>query len=471
MEARPVRVPIVTNPVAVAAGSAHTCAIRQGGATLCWGANGAGQLGDGSTRTLPIPVRVDGLGAATDVVAGGAFTCARGGGDGVFCWGDDRYGQLAIARTTSRPRAAPVASLAGAVDLATGGAHGCAVLKGAPQAVTCWGANQAGQLGDGTTTDRATAREVKGLEATSVGAGAAHTCATVEGGALWCWGRGGSGQLGRTRAVDTPSPAMVPLDPAARVAGVALGEAHTCATLDDGTARCWGANGEGQLGDGTLVSQPLAGAAPRVGGPTPLLAIATLAAGDAHTCARLADGQVRCWGRGTRGQLGWGSAASSSVPVTASLTSGAHALAAGAAHACAAIDDGLACWGANGEGQLGAAPGADVTAPQPVTGLASARGVAAGAAHSCAVTDGRTVVCWGDNDDGQLGDGTTTSSAAPVAVAGLTDVEQLSAGTAYTCARRTDGSVWCWGDNDAGQLGDDAPLASSTPRLARLACR
>jgi alpha-tubulin suppressor-like RCC1 family protein len=406
-----------------------------------------------------------------EVVAGSAFTCARGGADGVFCWGDDRYGQLAIGRTTSRPRAAPVASVAGAVDLATGAAHGCAVLKGAPQAVTCWGGNQAGQLGDGTTVDRATAREVKGLEATSVGAGAAHTCATVEGGALWCWGRGGSGQLGRTRAVDTPSPAMVPLDPALRVASVALGAAHTCATMDDATARCWGANGDGQLGDGTLTSQPLAATAATVGGAKPLTAIAALAAGDAHTCARLADGDVRCWGNGKRGQLGWGMAVSSPVPVTATVTSAARGVSAGAAHSCAATDEGIACWGANGSGQLGAQPDADVTAPALVAGLANPRFVAAGAAHSCAVTEARTVVCWGGNDDGQLGDGTNTASAAPVAVAGLTDVEQLGAGAAHTCARRTDGSVWCWGDNDAGQLGDDAPLASTTPRLARLACR
>jgi alpha-tubulin suppressor-like RCC1 family protein len=480
MEARPARVPIVTNPVAVAAGGAHTCAIRRGGATLCWGANGSGQLGNGSTSTLPIPVKVNDLGAATKVVAGSTFTCARGGGDAVFCWGDDRYGQLALGKTTSRPRAAPVPSIAGASDLATGAAHGCAIVGGAaagdagagtPQPVACWGANQAGQLGDGSTMDRSIARPVTGLEATRVSAGVAHSCAIAEGGALWCWGRGGSGQLGRTRAVDTPSPAMVPLAASARVVGAALGDTHTCAALSDGTARCWGANGDGQLGDGTSTAQPLATVAPAVGGATPLAGIEALTAGDGHTCARLADGGVRCWGRGTRGQLGAAATTSSATPVTTPLASPADDVTAGAAHTCAATAGGeVACWGANDDGQLGAPPSAGASSPATVATLDGVRGVAAGGGHTCAVTQARTVVCWGANDDGQLGDGTTKASATPLPVLGLTEVEQLGAGATHTCARRADGGVWCWGDNSAGQLGDDAPLWRGMPQLARLTC-
>jgi alpha-tubulin suppressor-like RCC1 family protein len=486
--ATPTLVPIVTNPVAVATGAQHTCAIRQGGATLCWGGNTSGQLGDGSLSTVPIPVPVSGLGPMAAIVAGGAFTCGRADDGATFCWGDDRYGELGLGSTTLRTRPTRVATIAGATELAAGAAHTCVVSRdGGPAGATtghvsCWGANQAGQLGDATMADRARPESIKGeIDATSLAAGLAHTCAVTGDGALWCWGRAGSGQLGPGRNVDTPQPTPVALTAGAVVRGVAAGEAHTCAALANHTALCFGANGDGQLGDGTTKDRATPAAVLDDAGAAALGPVDSVVAGAGHACARLTDGGVRCWGRGAEGQLGDGAAKSAALPVRPMLRNAAPtpgmALAAGAAHTCA-LDTvgGVWCWGRGAEGQLGVGPlgvGGGATgepAPVAVAVVASARGLAAGRAHTCALAGDGTVLCWGANAFGELGDGTTTDRSTPAPVVGLDGVEQLAAGDAHTCARRTDGTTWCWGADGSGQLGDDAVLTHNTPQLARLAC-
>jgi alpha-tubulin suppressor-like RCC1 family protein len=478
---QPVAVPIVDNPIAVAAGALHTCAIRQGGATLCWGNNSAGQLGEGTTSSLPTPVPVTDLVTGVQVVAGDEFSCARTSDDALFCWGDNHYGQLGIGSATIRPRAAPVPSVTDAAGLAAGGAHTCVVTDkmtatGHERRAACWGENQAGQLGYNDTVDRSTAKDTKvEIDAVEIAAGLEHTCARAEDGKLWCWGRGQGGRLGPDHMVDAKLPSAITLPPGVAVVGVAAGDAHTCVVRQDGTALCWGTNGDGQLGDGTTMDRP--GPAPVLGsdGLTPLGMIDGLAAGAYHTCAR-SWGVIRCWGRGTRGQLGDGARLSRPLPANVAPHSGdiairATAVAAGADHACALDDSGeVWCWGRGTEGQLGTGETADAPTPLNVLTLSSARNVATGGAHSCAITADRTVTCWGANDDGQLGDGTTETSAAPRPVPGLTDAEQLSAGASHTCARRTDGTVWCWGGNFAGQLGDGVLLARSDPLLARLSC-
>jgi alpha-tubulin suppressor-like RCC1 family protein len=470
----PTAVRLVPDPIAVAAGAGHTCAIRKSGETLCWGANADGQLGEGSTSALPIPAAVTPLGAVADVVAGGSFSCALDAHGALFCWGDDHFGQLGIGRAVFRAQPAPVPSVSDAVDVASGAGHTCVVAgaSGAPKTVLCWGANQAGQLGDATVVDHSSATPVKGgFDAATVAAGMAHTCAIADGGALFCWGRGLAGQLGLgpSRMIDMVTPAEVPLVRPAL--SVAAGDAHTCVALDSGTAECWGANADGQLGDGTTTDHSKPAPVFAVAG-TPLEAIDAIVAGAGHTCAHLSDGGLRCWGRGDDGQLGDDASTMRALPVAISLgPPPGTAISAGAAHTCA-LDavGGVWCWGRGDDGQLGA--GDAVGAPAPVAVLnvaAGARGVAAGGAHTCAIAEDETVRCWGANDDGQLGaDGPSSSMPAPVP--GLTKVVQLGAGATHTCARRDDGSIWCWGGNTAGQLGDGDALSQLRPQLARLAC-
>jgi alpha-tubulin suppressor-like RCC1 family protein len=481
---RPTAVAGIPDPIAVGVGAQHTCAVRSSGETLCWGNNNAGQLGEGTMTALPAPVRVNGVGHAAALAAGGTFSCAETSDGAVYCWGDDHYGQLGIGSAVVRPVAAAVARVAGATSVAAGGAHTCAVasVDGGDLGVACWGADQAGQLGDNATDDRATPAETKVAidQAAAVAAGATHTCARTQDGLLYCWGRGSSGQLGLGpgRLVDEPLPAPVP-GLGTRVVSVAAGDAHTCAALADGSAACWGAGDEGEIGDGAAMDRSSPTVVSGLDGQSTPDRAAEVAAGSAHTCARLADGTLRCWGRGGDGQIGDGAAETRTTPATPALVApgdgpgaaaSATGVAAGAAHSCA-LDAGgqVWCWGRGDSGQLGGAM-LGVLTPAPVPDVSGALAVTAGAAHTCAITAARTVVCWGANDQGQLGGGDTDTGREHVEVTGLGDVLAVSAGAAHTCAVRQGGEVWCWGSNTAGQLGDGAVLTRTTAELARISC-
>jgi alpha-tubulin suppressor-like RCC1 family protein len=480
----PAPVRLVPDPVAVAAGASHTCAIRQGGAILCWGANAHGQLGEGSTSTLPIPAVVTGLPAVIDVAAGGGYSCARDARGALFCWGDDHYGQLGVGRAVTRAQPVQVVGVSKAVAVAAGAGHTCVVSSagGATKSVQCWGANQAGQLGDATTVDRASAAPVKGgFDAASVAAGMAHTCAVADGGALFCWGRGHDGQLGPRRLIDTNTPLDVPL--ARPALSVTAGDAHTCAVLDDGTAACWGSNADGQLGDGSMTDHSQPAPVKAGDGTTANLGpVERLSAGAGHTCAHLSAKTVSCWGRNADGQLGDGSKVSRLLPIGVSIGGvasgvGALAVSAGAAHTCALDDAGTVwCWGSGKDERLGLSDTNDLLAPSMPTSLFGMLTVAAGGAHTCAIGPEHGVLCWGANDQGQVGQvgqaslGPSSPPAMPVA--SLAGVGQLAAGAAHTCAiREEDGTVWCWGSNTSGQLGDGDALAQTKPQLSRLNCR
>jgi alpha-tubulin suppressor-like RCC1 family protein len=206
--------PTAARAVAVTAGSDHTCAIDVTGQAWCWGRGDGGQLGDGATTDQPAPVAVTLPGGLTvaSLSAGGAHTCAVGTAGGVWCWGADDRGQLGLGApgaVVASP--ASVAGIGGAASgVSAGGAHSCAEV--ADGSVWCWGANDSGQLGDGTTVDRATPARVAGA-AGAVSAGALHTCASAAGHTS-CWGSDTSGQLGdgATLTISAPELAHVGCD-------------------------------------------------------------------------------------------------------------------------------------------------------------------------------------------------------------------------------------------------------------------
>ncbi|HMA91119.1 MAG TPA: chromosome condensation regulator RCC1, partial [Polyangiaceae bacterium] len=199
---------------------------------------------------------------------------------------------------------------------------------------------------------------------------------------------------------------------------------------------------------------------------TGLTGVAQIAVGYHHTCARLTDGTVKCWGNGG---LGDGTTTQRLTPVAVTGLTGAVEIATRSAHTCALLTGGtVKCWGGNVYGQLG--DGTTTTprlTPVAATGLTGVAEISAGQGHTCArLTDG-TVKCWGHNELGQLGYGATTYvQMTPVAVTGLTGAAEISAGYYYhTCARLTDRTVKCWGTNSTGQLGDGTTTQRTTPTV------
>ncbi|MEW6684124.1 MAG: S8 family serine peptidase [Nitrospirota bacterium] len=358
---------------------------------------------------------------------------------------------LAAATLPAPPPAPP------GVSIDTGGYHSCGVISGA---LRCWGNNAYGGLGNGTTTNSTTGVPVSGIStATSVSTGALHTCARLSDSTVRCWGYNYSGQLGDGTTTHRLTPVSVSNLGGAAIA-IATGSFHTCALLSGGTVRCWGQNNYGQLGDGTTTNRPTPVSVSNLGGT----ALAITADGS-HTCALLSTASVRCWGYNPWGQLGNGTKAISvTTPVTVSGISSATAVAAGGGHTCARLSNStVRCWGRNQYGQLGNGTMSDATTPVTVSGISTASAISGGGSHTCAILADSTVRCWGYNSFGQLGNGTTTNATTPVTVSGINTATGMSAGGHGTCSRLSDGTARCWGFNNYGQLGNGTTTNSSIP--------
>ena len=340
----------------IAAGGLHSCAITSVGGVKCWGANGQGELGNGSSaRNSATPVDVVGLTSGVTAIAAGHsfYSCALTSGGGVKCWGGNQYGQLGNGSTALRSGPVDVSGLtSGVIAIAAGSAHACALTTGG--GVKCWGKNGFGALGNGTQSPTSlTPVDVVGLASgvTALAAGAGHTCALTSGGGVKCWGGNYSGELGNG---GSPSISLSPVDVAGLTSGVTAIASywqHTCALTSGGGVKCWGSNRSGQLGNGSTTDS---NTAVDVTGLTS--GVTGIAAGFAETCAVTSPGGVKCWGDNHYGALGNGSTVSVSLtPVDVSgLTSGVGAIAAGQYHVCAVTSTGgVKCWGQDDNGQLG----------------------------------------------------------------------------------------------------------------------
>jgi len=347
-------------PGMLAAGDAHGLAARPDGVVWAWGANSAGQLGDGTTTARSIPVMVTGLTGVRAVAAGSHHSLALMTDGTLRAWGSGAQGQLGDGQTDTRTMPVAVASLSNVVAVAASGQHSVALT--ADGLVWTWGSNNNGQLGDGTTTPRLVPVQVTGLtNAIGISAGTSHTLALDTTGRVWAWGNNASGQLGDGTTTSHLVPVVV--GGIAQVAQIAAGADSSYAVLADGAMRAWGDNASGQLGDGTLLRRL---------SPVPVLDVTLLsqaAAGSGHALALDGAGGIWAWGGNAHGQLGDGTTTARSLAL-------------------------------------------------PVAGLPHVVQAVAGAQHSLALTSDGTIWSWGRNTSGQLGDGTTVTRLMPVQVAG-----------------------------------------------------
>jgi alpha-tubulin suppressor-like RCC1 family protein len=366
--------------------SGHTCVVTTGGGVKCWGDNTYGQLGDGTTVNRAAPTAVNGLeGGVAAVVVGAEHSCALTSTGAVVCWGDNSAGQLGDGTSILRTTPTPVSGLAsGITAIAAGLYHTCALTT--VGGAVCWGNNAVGQLGDGTTTSRRTPTAVIGLpSAASViaASGSQHTCAVTASGGAWCWGLNSNGQLGDGTTTSKSTPVAVS-GLGNGVVAVVAGGWHTCAVTTSGGLQCWGYNGSGQLGDGTTTDRwTPAGVNGLSSG------VAGVAAGQQQSCAVTTAGGLRCWGANGNGELGDGTTTSRSTPVQVNgLESQVTAFAVGRWHACAVITDGdVLCWGRNEFGQVGDGSTATRLTPVRVLGFGQA-------AMSDLTGDGRSDIVW-----------------------------------------------------------------------------
>jgi alpha-tubulin suppressor-like RCC1 family protein len=348
----------------VSAGSNTTCGVTTAGVGYCWGNNGIGQLGNGSTSNSTTPFKVAGGLTFSSVSTGSLQNYACG--------------------------------------LATGGA------------AYCWGYNDYGQLGRGNLTNSTSPVAVTGnltFTALTVGGGG-QACGLVAGGAAWCWGWNGSGQLGNP-AGGAFSSTPVPVSGGLAFSGISAGQnGTTCGIATGGNAYCWGNNVDGEIGNGTTTNS---GTPVAVSGG---LTFKSISAGFASTCGLTPGGAAFCWGDNSWGELGNGSTTNSKIPVAVGGGFTFSAISMGDAFACGVTTAGAAyCWGYNGLGQLGIGTTKNSSTPVPVPGGLTYVSISAGYAIACAVTPGGAAYCWGDNSSGQIGNRTTIQALLPELVA------------------------------------------------------
>ncbi len=457
---------LTTGVATIDAGNGSTCALLNTGTVRCWGTGVYGGLNDdGSTYQSTVPLEIVGLSAGVLAIGvGNNHACAALATGGVRCWGRNDAGQLGDGTTETHFAPVQVVGINERISaLALGRYYSCALTE--QGRVKCWGQNAEGQLGNGTIVAQHTPTDVSGLHVrvTAITAGVSHTCALAEAGNVMCWGNPeftGAGEI--TIGIWQTVPRNV-IGLPARVIALDANWTHTCTLLETENVYCWGQNFAGQLGNNTTVTQwtpTLVPGAYRFGHTS-------IATGPMHTCAITSNGSVFCWGDDRYGQLGSGRFLRRNTASAVSLDETSRTIDLGINHSCAVTTQGaVKCWGSNGSQRLSSSPFQNESTPMTVMGLQQDIHTAAvGNSHSCVLTETNGVKCWGGNWLGQLGGGIDMPwPETLVDVAGLSDnVTAIAVGTHHSCALRTDGRVQCWGYNRDGQLGDGTTIDRNAP--------
>lgn len=451
----------------IAAGGHHTCGlVASTGALKCWGNNASGQLGDGTGVDRLTPVVIDSGVLYSSIVNGSSGTCGIVAIVGTLkCWGDNSYGQLGDGTTTLRMTPTAVDFGVAYLQSSIFTQHACGILANT-YALKCWGTNSYGELGDQNPTIQPLAQPIDATESyQKISVGSGSTCGILtSSGALKCWGLNNVGQIGDGTTTNRYSPTLI--DPGVAYADIAVGGTFICGVTTLGALKCAGFNGSGQLGDGTTTAR-LTPVAIDQG-----VLYSQVTAGSIHACGIVASsGVVKCWGYNVNGQIGDGTTTTRMSPVVVDPGTSYSQIAAGSGHTCGIVAStrALKCWGGNNRGQLG--DGTNTPSSLPVlvdAGVAYAQ-VATGYDISCGVVYGTGILkCWGRNFYGQIGDGTSTNRSLPTVIDSGTAYAQVKTSTgASTCGIVAGtGALKCWGQNYNGEVGDGSTNQRSLPVLS-----
>ena len=452
----PVQTRGLTGVVAIAAGEWHSMALRGDGTVWGWGRNDYGQVGDGSITPVPgaiqksTPSQVSGLTAVVAISGGGQQNAAQKSDGTVWTWGHNVFGEIGDGTTTQRITPVPVGGLvlAGFTGIAAGSRHSLALKSDGT--VWAWGQNDMGQIGDGTTTQRQAAVQVRGLTlVTAISAGDKFSVALKGDGTVWAWGSGSEGQLGDgTTAQQKLTPGLV--SGLAGVVAISSGHEHSLALKGDGTVWAWGYNGGGQIGDGTNGQR----AAPvQISG---LTGVVSIAAGWEDSLALKGDGTVWGWGSNYHKELGDGTSTAHTTPIAVGGFTGVLAIAAGENDSLALKSDGTVWglgrddWSQFGDGVITGSGMVERAVPVQTSGLSGLVAISAGFVHGLGLKSDGTVWKWGSDSFGS----NVAANPTAVQVSGLSGMVAIAGGEWHSLALKSDGTIWSWGRNAEGQLGD-----------------
>ena len=465
----------------VGLGWTHSCAVTETGAVECWGRNEFGQLGDGSNIDSQVPIPAAGLGGrgiplsdtatrtATPMDPTATKTSA-----GMVKPTATKTSAGAVTPTVTRTAAAPTPTTSRLPmifsDVSSGNDFNCALVESTR--VFCWGAGESGQLGNGTKSDSPVPAEVEGLgedPILSLEAGQSHACVITARGLMKCWGANDHGQLGDGTTVDSTVPVTASVI-GEDVIAMALGADFTCVrTGKENKAKCWGGNGHGQLGNGKTEDSRT---------PVEVKGLQAdvnfLSAGAFSVCANTFWHEVYCWGENASGQLGDGTDAERhSAVAVKGLGLNFDLMSVGINHVCGLSGTGeVQCWGGNHSGQLGDGTTVNRYTAVYVRKMLRAVVVQSGDAVSCALTDLFEVKCWGSAETRVMGRPDCQDAGPlcrePVTVAPFPGrIIGLSVGNRHACAETETGGFYCWGINTHGQLGDGTKEDSFIPAAVR----
>ncbi len=350
------------------------------------------------------------------------------------------------------------------VSVEVGQFHSCGISTDG--FVYCWGVNDAGQVSSmpsvapclGVRCHRAPSRVAEVPQFVSVSAGFRNTCGVVTGGVVYCWGVNDAGQLGNGSSI-IASDVPVAVSGGLVFSSVSVGTNHVCGVVMGGSVYCWGFNFDGELGTGSTESRNV---------PTKVTSsevFVSVTGGERHTCGLTVNAMAYCWGFNFDGQLGADdSTFQSAVPLAVAGGLTLAGVSAGRLHTCGLATDGKTyCWGANRDGQLAQDSIGFSLAPLQVATAPDFSSITAAGRHTCGLTADGTAFCWGRGAEGQLGDAQTVERRTPVMVRGGLKFTSLSAGGSHTCGQATDGFLYCWGSNADGELGDNTLNSRTVP--------